>query len=37
MKRGYNEKMIRKEILRAQKHLRHDLLETEKPQMIKMT
>ena len=37
MERGYNEKMIRKKILRARKHLRHDLLETEKQQIIKMT
>ena len=33
MERGYNEKMIRKEILRAREHWRNDLLEREKPQM----
>ena len=33
MKRGYNEKMIRKQILRAQEHSRNDLFEREKPQI----
>ena len=33
MERGYNEKMIRKQILRAREHTRNDLLEREKPQM----
>ena len=33
MERGYNEKMIRKQILRAREPLRNDLLEREKPQM----
>ena len=33
MERGYNEKMIRKQILRACEHLRNDLLEREKQQM----
>ena len=33
MKRGYNKKMIRKQILRAQEHSRNDLLEREKPKM----
>ena len=33
MERGYNEKMIRKQILRAREHSRNDLLEREKPQM----
>ena len=33
MERGYNEKMIRKQILRAREHSRNDLLEKEKPQM----
>ena len=33
MERGYYEKMIRKQILRARKHSRNDLLEKEKPQM----
>ena len=33
MKRRCNEKMIRKQILRAREHLRNDLLEREKPQM----
>ena len=33
MKRDYNEKMIRKQILRAQEHSRNDLFEREKPQM----
>ena len=31
MEKGYNKKMIRKQILRAQEHLRNDLLEEEKP------
>ena len=31
--RGYNEKMIRNQILRAWEHSRNDLLEREKPQM----
>ena len=30
MERGYNEKMIRKQILRAREHSRKDLLEREK-------
>ena len=34
MKRGYNEKMIRKQIFRAGEHSRSDLLEREKPQML---
>ena len=33
MERGYNEKMIRKQILRAREHYRNDLLEKEKQQM----
>ena len=33
MERGFNEKMIRKQILRAREHSRNDLLEREKPQM----
>ena len=33
IERGYNEKMIRKQILRAREHSRNDLLEKEKPQM----
>ena len=33
MERGYNEKMIRKQILRAGEHSRNDLLEREKQQM----
>ena len=33
MKRGYNEKMVCKEVLRANEHSRIDLLEREKPQM----
>ena len=33
MERGYNKKMICKQILRACEHSRNDLLETEKPQM----
>ena len=33
MERGYNEKMIRKQILRAREHSRNDLLEREKQQM----
>ena len=33
MERGYNEKMIRKQILRAREHSRNDLFEREKPQM----
>ena len=33
MERGYNKKMICKQILRAQEPSRNDLLETEKPQM----
>ena len=33
MERAYNEKMIRKQILRGRKHSRNDLLEREKPQM----
>ena len=33
MERGYNEKMICKQILRARKHSRSDLLVKEKPQM----
>ena len=33
IERGYNEKMIRKQILRACEHSRNDLLEKEKPQM----
>ena len=33
MERGYNEKMIRKQILGARKHSRNDLLEKEKQQM----
>ena len=33
MGRGYNEKMIRKQILRAREHSRNDLLEREKPQV----
>ena len=33
MERGYNEKMIRKQILRAREHSRNDLLEREKPQV----
>ena len=34
MERGYNEKMIRKEILRAWEYLRNDLLKREKPQQM---
>ena len=33
MERGYNEKMICKQILRAREHLRNDLLEKENQQM----
>ena len=33
MERGHNEKMIRKQILRAREHLRNDLLEREKQHM----
>ena len=33
MERAYNEKMIRKQILRGREHSRNDLLEREKPQM----
>ena len=33
MANGYNEKMIRNQVLRAQEHSRNDLLEREKPQM----
>ena len=33
MERGYNEKMIRKQTLRAREHSRNDLLEKEKQQM----
>ena len=33
MERGYNEKMIRNQILRVRKHSRKDLVEREKPQM----
>ena len=33
MERGYNKKMIRKQMLRTQEHWRNDLLEREKPQM----
>ena len=33
MERGYNEKMILKQILRAHEHSRNDILEREKPQM----
>ena len=33
IERDYNEKMIRKQILRAREHSRNDLLEKEKPQM----
>ena len=33
MERGYNEKMIRKHILRTREHSRNDLVEREKPQM----
>ena len=33
MERGYNEKMIRKQILRAREHSRNDLFERKKPQM----
>ena len=33
MERGYNEKMIHKQISRARGHSRNDLLEREKPQM----
>ena len=33
MERGYNEKVIREQILRAQEHSRNNLLEREKPQM----
>ena len=33
MERGYNEKMICKQILRAREHSRNDLLEREKQQM----
>ena len=33
MEIGTNEKMIGKQILRAQEHLRNDLVEREKPQM----
>ena len=35
MERGYNEKMIRKQILSAREHSRNDLLEKEKHQMSK--
>ena len=35
MERGYNVKMIRKQILRAPEPSRNDLLEREKPQMTK--
>ena len=33
MERGYNEKMILKQILRAQEYSRNNLLKREKPQM----
>ena len=33
MEIGYNEKMIRKQLLRAWEHSGNDLLEREKPQM----
>ena len=33
IERGYNEKMIRNQILRAREHSRNDLLEREKQQM----
>ena len=33
MERAYNEKMIRKQILKAREYSRNDLLEREKPQM----
>ena len=33
MERGYNEKVIPEQILRAQEHSRNNLLEREKPQM----
>ena len=33
MERGYNKKMIRKQILSAREHSRNDLLEKEKQQM----
>ena len=33
MERGYSEKMIHKQILRAREHSRNDLLEREKPQL----
>ena len=34
IQRGYNEKMIHKQIWRAREHSRNDLLEREKPQML---
>ena len=34
MERGYNEKMIRKQILRAREHSRKDLLEREKAEIF---
>ena len=33
MERGYNEKMLHKQILRAREHSRNDVLKREKPQM----
>ena len=33
MERGYNKKVIRKQILRAREHSRNDLHQREKPQM----
>ena len=33
LERGYNQKMVCKQILRASEHSRNDLLEREKPQM----
>ena len=33
MERGYNEKMVRSQILRAREYSRNDLLEREKQQM----
>ena len=33
MERGYNEKMIRKQIFKTREHSRNDLLERKKPQL----
>ena len=37
MERGYNKKMMRKQVLSAREHSRNDLLEEEKKQMSENT